>query len=347
MVSAPREREGAPSPWDAPWGTLGRPWGPSLQAADSLLGCGPLVPSGSVEAAGCLGVSSGHAEVPPGSQGNTGKARVAPTCHPVPGLATWKTGKRRKRLLALRRVHQGCQALGILNLRCECAQFSLGVCSYGNALLWADLSESQHRAASRGRSHSQHVCGFSFACTSPGRPGLASSPCEASGVASQPWLVVSPLVKEGLRCCEGIGRQWFSLKLDVPHYRFCLMLYFLPKDLDGNQRIERKISCHLQDCLSLSPTPRRFSPQLSELVLFLNYYYYFLKSLCFHVCPYLKNHTAMKRENTINQFKNYIHDGILSKKRKNPFDDFYILNYNRLCISRQSKGENVLSLKMM
>lgn len=50
------------------------------------------------------------------------------------------------------------------------------------------------------------------------------------------------------------------------------MLYFLPKDLDGNQRIERKISCHLQDHLSLSLYSKIFIPNLSELVLFLYYF---------------------------------------------------------------------------
>lgn len=53
-------------------------------------------------------------------------------------------------------------------------------------------------------------------------------------------------------------------------------------------------------------------------------------------------------ENTVSQFKNGIHDGILRKnKRKNPSGQFYILNYKRLCISLQSKGENALSLKIM
>ena len=67
-----------------------------------------------------------------------------------------------------------------------------------------------------------------------------------------------------------------------------------------------------------------------------------------YVHIFKKSYCYEKEENTINQFKNYIHDGILSKKRKKkPFWRFYVLNYNRLCISRQSKGENVLSLKMM
>lgn len=53
-------------------------------------------------------------------------------------------------------------------------------------------------------------------------------------------------------------------------------------------------------------------------------------------------------ENTVSQFKNCIHDGILRKiKRKNPSGLFYIVNYKRLCISLQSKGENALSLKIM
>ena len=34
-----------------------------------------------------------------------------------------------------------------------------------------------------------------------------------------------------------------------------------------------------------------------------------------------KTYCYEKEENTITQFKNYIHGGILSKK-KNPFDDF-------------------------
>lgn len=99
------------------------------------------------------------------------------------------------------------------------------------------------------------------------------------------------------------------------------MLYFLPKDLDGNQRIERKISCHLQDHLSLSLYSKIFIPNLSELVLFL--YYFLKKNNVFSCMSILKKNTYCyeKEENTITQFKNYIHGGILSKK-KNPFDDF-------------------------
>ena len=124
------------------------------------------------------------------------------------------------------------------------------------------------------RSHSQHVCGFSrFACTSPGRPGLAS----ASGILRACFTALvngqSILSKRGCDAGEGNSRQWFSLKLNVPYYGFCLMLYFLPKDLDGNQRIERKISCHLQDRLSLSLYSEIFIPNLSELVLFLYYFF--------------------------------------------------------------------------
>ena len=121
------------------------------------------------------------------------------------------------------------------------------------------------------RSHSQHLCGSGrFACTSPRRPGLAP----ASGVLRACFTALvnsqSILSKTGCDAGEGTRRQWFNLNLNVPNYRFCLMLYFLPKDLDGNQRIERKISCHLQDRLSLSLHSQEiFIPNLSELVLFL------------------------------------------------------------------------------
>ena len=144
MVSAPREREGAPSPWDAP---LGHSWpalGPiSLQAADPLLGCGPPLSSlGASKQRGLLGRLLGTPKCPPGPRAIRGRLESHPRATQSQG---WQLGRREKegqRLLALWRVHQGCQALGILNLRCECAQLSLGACSYGNALLWADLSES-------------------------------------------------------------------------------------------------------------------------------------------------------------------------------------------------------------
>ena len=42
---------------------------------------------------------------------------------------------------------------------------------------------------------------------------------------------------------------------------------------------------------------------------------------CMSILKKKKTYCYEKEENTITQFKNYIHGGILSKK-KNPFDDF-------------------------
>lgn len=42
-----------------------------------------------------------------------------------------------------------------------------------------------------------------------------------------------------------------------------VMFDFLPKDLDGNQRIEKKIPCHLQRAsISMAPLPGNFQPKL-------------------------------------------------------------------------------------
>ena len=154
----------------------------------------PFVLSGSVEAARAAWASLGHAGVPPGSQGNTGKARVAPTCHPSQG---WQLGRREKEgklLLALRKVHRGCQALCVLNLGCECAQFSLGACGYGNALLWADLCESLCASGSvPGREATRSTSVVLAALLVPAQGALAWHQFQESfGLASQPWLIVSP-----------------------------------------------------------------------------------------------------------------------------------------------------------
>ena len=276
MVSAPREREGAPSPWDAPLGHCRPAQGPiSLQAADSLLGCGPPLSSlGASKQRGLLGRPLGTPECPQGPRATRGRLESHPRAtHPRAG--NLEDGEKEgKLLLALRKVHRGCQALCVLNLGCECAQFSLGACGYADALLWADLCESLCASGSvRGREATRSTSVVLAALLVPAQGALAWHQLQGSfWLASFTALVnnQSILSKRGCDAGEGTSRQWFNLNLNVPNYRFCLMLYFLPKDLDGNQRIERKISCHLQDRLSLSLHSQEIViPNLSELVLFL------------------------------------------------------------------------------
>ena len=55
-----------------------------------------------------------------------------------------------------------------------------------------------------------------------------------------------------------------------------------------------------------------------------------------------KTYCYEKEENTITQFKNYIHDGILSikkKRKENPFDDF-----TKGCVFHDNPRERMCSL---
>ena len=88
MVSAPREREGAPSPRDAPLGHSRPAQGPlSLQAADSLLGCGPPLSSlGASKQRGLLARPLGTPECPQGPRATRGRLESHPRAtHPRAG----------------------------------------------------------------------------------------------------------------------------------------------------------------------------------------------------------------------------------------------------------------------
>lgn len=201
MVSAPREREGAPSPWDAPRGHSRPALGPlSLQAADSLLGCGPPLSSlGTSRQRGLFGLLLGTRECPQGPRATRGRLESHPRATQSQGWQLGRREKEGKRLLALRKAHQGCQTLCVLILGCECAQFSLGACSYGNALLWADLCESLCASGSvQGREVTRSTS-VVLAASLGAQGALAWHQLQvSSGLASQPWLMVSPSCQRGV-----------------------------------------------------------------------------------------------------------------------------------------------------
>lgn len=96
MVSAPREREGAPSSWDAPLGHSRPAQGPiSLQAADSLPGCGPPLSSlGASKQRGLLGRLLGTSECPQGPRATRGRLESHPRATQSQG---WQLGRREKK----------------------------------------------------------------------------------------------------------------------------------------------------------------------------------------------------------------------------------------------------------
>lgn len=160
----------------------------------------PFVLSGSVEAARVAWASLRHAGVPPGPRATRRRLESLPRATQSQG---WQLGRREKEgklLLALRKVHQGCQALCVLNLGCEGAQFSLGACSYGNALRWADLCESLCASGSvPGREATRSTSVVLAALLVPAQGALAWHQLQGSfRLASQPWLIVSPSCQRGV-----------------------------------------------------------------------------------------------------------------------------------------------------
>lgn len=102
-----------------------------------------------------------------------------------------------------------------------------------------------------------------------------------------------------------------------------------PKDLNGNQRIEKRIPCHLQwASICIAPLPGGFHPQLLQVRAF-PVLFFKTMNLCFHIYQcFLKIQCYEKEENAISQFKNYKHYSIIviQHTKKNKFlQQFYIL----------------------
>lgn len=229
----------------------------------------PFVLACGLEGARYACASLGHAGVAL-PQGNTGKARVTFTRHPVAGLATWKIRGEKGGSACLLCIK--CSKSGSLGARgCQCALLSaFGVCGCArllcvragvDALCWTSGTLARtcvHGAAMKGEKTRPtfqpllflHQQGTSFKCL---------------GLDAWELGTVQPILFQ--MCCHVSGGQaagGSDLISTCMNYRLSTMLPFLPERLEWQEKKRKRFSCHLQRAPTSITPLADFIPKLLQ-----------------------------------------------------------------------------------